>query len=1555
MPSRRGRKPFAWLALLSLALIQQVHAQTGPSLPDSLGPYVWVTDAGGSHVFTVTRNSGGLTYSGDLTYSFSPALPSGLTVTHNTPPDTGQTDEAAVIDLTTYTMTSPKFEQTGTAAVMNSATYTMTVTDENGDSDSAMVAIEVVAAVPTFTQAVYNFTFVQGTAKTVTLPQASGDAMDDLIYQIGTQFDGAVDEQIEDAGFTLSAKQASFPITVTSKADTPANNGFGYQFYGFFQQDIDSPSGVGITTISFFVASVTPTFTVTQSDITFTAAQATSFTLEKASIPVTNPLTYDLTTRTKETLPQALMFDADADARQLRSTNSIADADEGVYILSATNSDGTAETTFAITVEPQPTFPDAQAPLIFSVGQSSTYTLVQASSTVGGLVYTFTRESDMDMVPAELIFDSASRQLSSTNMVAADDAGNYIITATDPNGASASTTFAITVLFPPTFSATQDDLTFTIGTIGVYTLVSATAAGGGVVTYSVAGLPMHLTFDAASRTLSYLGSTNPFMQAFGEANPYTQRLVLTAFDSFNAPSSVNFAVQFVNEPSFTGGFALLNDGYSFRVGTAIAANTTLPQATYGTEPFTYQLTAGAGSTYDANSFAANGINFDAASLTLSGTPIAEAVHPLAYHARDYHGATASQDTAIYAIGALALAQPNLAFNTATKINQPLGAASNTIGAISYALTDIAGGGLNLPSGVTYDEATHQLGGTTPATKTGATFVLTATDAFDDTRASATFQLGVFQASFESAINAATFTVGVASFTAGDALGATLTIPVAQSDVGELVYAIGVNTLPDDLRASVQSDHRVLISGIPQSVGNYTYTRIAADFAGRMLTFAMAIHVARAPQFDRQAELQFTNGHFAERKLVEASGGFGGFSYSLAPPLPNGLTFSNVNPPTIRGIATLSLSGAVYTLTAFDAHGASDSTTLTFQVDDAAQFSINAAQSFTVGGPGVKLPFLGAPNYTYQLNGLENQLAFDEREYTIAGPLTITSPSQISPLPVLTYIVTDRNAAAATAVFTLHIIPLTFEKQTRYLSLPGNAVNTYNLKPLNLRYAAGGEVRYKLEPDIPGLIYRPAQQQLISDATFSAESATHTLTLTAEFVSQNDVVYSATQTLVLQVTAEEFRDVNAEILSKVAGTSVAATLGAITDRIAGINNTTTPAATIGGHSPLMALVHNAKAYADGVLDEKALLNNSNFVLPLQAGAVQSGAAFWGGANYRKVEGNSDTVDWSGAVDGAHLGADYRRNSLLFGVAIAKSESDIDFERASGETGDYGVSISSQYQYINWQHGGFNLWLSAGVGDGELTIRQEGKEDITGDLELSAAGVGANIALSPHMQLRGEYRGGEVEIGGNEAQTLLDQTIRTSSGRLLAQWRSRPLDEKRAAFIELGARNDGGDGDGGAAIESALGWHYRGERATLELGAHGLFGRENYSESGAYGQLRISGGADGQGLSLRVRPSYGEAQRKFGKVWNAESLDEIDAGGGANNTAYRWRAESRLAYGMQIVGGLFAPFGEIITAEDAGAHLYRLGADWSPHRYFDLNLTGERRADDQRIVVQGEVKF
>ena len=160
-----------------------------------------------------------------------------------------------------------------------------------------------------------------------------------------------------------------------------------------------------------------------------------------------------------------------------------------------------------------------------------------------------------------------------------------------------------------------------------------------------------------------------------------------------------------------------------------------------------------------------------------------------------------------------------------------------------------------------------------------------------------------------------------------------------------------------------------------------------------------------------------------------------------------------------------------------------------------------------------------------------------------------------------------------------------------------------------------------------------------------------------------------------------------------------------------------------------------------------------------------------------------------------------------------------------------------------------------------------------------------------------------------------------------------------------------------METTLGWNYRGQRATIEAAMHGLVGRKDYREWGAYTNLRISGGDDGQGLSLRVRPSYGEAQGEFGRVWNADSFDDIVADD-SDSAAHQWRTETRLSYGIQSASGLVAPF------VDAAADTYRLGVDWSPHRYFDVNvdvnITGERRhssddADEQRILLQGEVKF
>ena len=1689
---------FYWgcLVLLCMVCIPHANAQTGPSVAASLGPFVWVTNTGGSHVFSVT---GGV---GELTYSFSPALPSGLTVSHGTP---------------------STFTQTGAATVTALSTYSMTITDANGDSDTSSVEMQVLAGVPTFANTLYVYTFAQGVAKTITLPQAASDGLASnlIIYQVGVAGTNTQMHYTE-RGFTVSAlSNAKYPITITRETDAVIRDDgiFAVQFFAYVSNPLTA-SGAGLTTLSFVV--VHPlNFATPQPDLTFVAGQAATYTLAEASNALSDDLTYSLTRETG-TFPAALTFDEAT--RELIATDAVTSAVEGDYILTAAASTFSVATTFNILASDPPEFTVANIGTFVYVSGASgvhsfditggsgtvtatatpslpggldiistgstplTYTIQQTGAaaatpltehtitvtdtngdtdsaqvwiqvtadppgfTPSGYNFTFVQgaprtitlpQSTGDAPPEVVIYSvieaSTSDQAAALSAFDANgfdveipDDTHYPITVESRASAGLLSGYAarllaayarrstpslgygfadltFTIVAAPTFTATQSALSYSIGTATEYTLPTADSPSGLPLAYEIeyaplSLLPSLLQFDPNSRELRYLG---------GEANAGEQQVTFVASDEFGGEAELTFTIALVTPPAFADGdiTRLTTVGYSFRSGTAIS-DITLPQATGGTPitpsaPLTYRLTADADSAFTAPAFAANGFTFEENTRAVIGTPVAAATHAMAYHARDAHNATTAHNTAFYVTEPLQIAQGELRYGTNATFSVSLGRAVNYIDpAIVYTLTDVGGGGPTLPNGVTYNATANQLSGVAPPTRFSTRLVLTATDAFDSTSVSATFDFGIFQPEFAAGVMAATYTVGAISFTANGNRNDSLTLPNASGGIGMLAYHSGIDTLPADFITTELADNRIVISGIPQSIGDYVYERIVTDVDARMFTFALMVHIVPPPTFTTTAEqLEATVGHTFSGTLPQASDGFGGLTYSMQPNPPDGLTLLN-SPPRIDGTPG-AYSGTevertyLLTMIATDSHGASAMLPITFRIHRAIALTIASPLTYTVGQGELELPKAGggwAP-YINELYGLTRQLTFNkfahdgdyEFDRTIYGPLTITFASQLSPL--LTYIATDKNGAGVTAVFTLDILPIAVAP-TRELLFTAGVAASYSLTntpDLGLTYAAGNvslSYEFTPPPSDAGLSYDAATQTLISDEEFGRLVDVQGLTysLTANLMMQNNKIGEATQTLMLTVgrgkAIDEFSEANVEILSKVAAVMVGAAMNAITDRIevAKLRTNQTPSASIGGHQdPMAALATTAKAYVDGVLDEKQLLNDSHFVWPLQVDTPsRNGGAVWGGAHFRKMKSQSDVVDWHGEMDGVHLGVDYQWDNLLLGVAFAKNDTVIDYELDDqfaidedgnaidgyDTTGEYRINIDSQYQYLNWQHGDFNLWLSSGVGDGKLTIRRADGGELASNLDMTAAGIGASDDLTPQLQVRGEWHGGALEIEddfetlvGNRKYILRAQTIRATTARLALKWRMRPAADPHTAFFEFGMRQDGGDGDTGTALEGAAKWNYFGKRTRFEIGAHGLMGRSEYQEWGAYGQLRISAGGDRQGLALRLRPSYGEAARTVGGVWNAESLDDIDGGDGNDNVAddYRWRSESRLSYGIQSQGGLFAPFFDAVTGDD---DLYRLGVDWSPHRYFDLNLTGERHdkaVDERRVLLRGAVRF
>ena len=614
---------------------------------------------------------------------------------------------------------------------------------------------------------------------------------------------------------------------------------------------------------------------------------------------------------------------------------------------------------------------------------------------------------------------------------------------------------------------------------------------------------------------------------------------------------------------------------------------------------------------------------------------------------------------------------------------------------------------------------------------------------------------------------------------------------------------------------------------------------------------------------------------------------------------------------------------------------------------------------------------GEEPITYELAAVAGDLlstrgiTFDAASRTLsAATLTVTADLDIDDL---TYTVTDANGATASDTFSIRIQPITQTRETREVLFIIGEAKTFDLSADFTVAESTAAATYALA--IPagevGLTFDETSAQLISDETFAVENPPKqtvyefTVTLHGAVVTQEITLRTA--------DPESFVQLNDEILSKFAGVSIAGMLGAIADRIA-TANTAVPYASIGGREPLAALASGANDAANDAFDNKALLANSKFVLPFNAtgGNATAAGAVWGGLRYRHLSGDDEAIDWDGGVNELHLGFDFKiGGDTLLGLAVSQSDSTIDYEAEDiGQTrgkveGEYEMSLSSAYPYINWRIGDANVWAAIGGGVGDLTITENGNK-YTSDMSLTAGGVGGSNELSPWLQLRAEARGGTLDIEGNDDGSLRQQDISTSTVRGLLKWHdTNSRTDNRAAYVEIGLRSDGGDGDNGTAMESALGWNYLGDRTTIEFGAHGLFGRDEYNEWGAYGNIRVSTGIDGQGFALRVRPSYGEAG-EFGQVWNAESIGDLATDADADDARdanYIWRTESRLSYGIQSANGYIAPFFDAITA---ASDIYRLGVDWSPHRYFDLNLTGEQRhnqhsVNERRVLLQGEVKF
>ena len=465
----------------------------------------------------------------------------------------------------------------------------------------------------------------------------------------------------------------------------------------------------------------------------------------------------------------------------------------------------------------------------------------------------------------------------------------------------------------------------------------------------------------------------------------------------------------------------------------------------------------------------------------------------------------------------------------------------------------------------------------------------------------------------------------------------------------------------------------------------------------------------------------------------------------------------------------------------------------------------------------------------------------------------------------------------------------------------------------------------------------------------------------------------------QEVAEGGNAVIESVLPQVMRAMTASTVDAVSRRIERASSDTAPATgfNFGGASTLSdALLANGHALGNGTLDFSRLLAGSSFTMTLNAaGNGGSGLfgdlTFWGSGDYRSISGgNPQSVDYDGSVTSANLGIDTELGTdMLAGLAVSQARGTVDYT-ASNASGELTTSLTSINPYAGWQMaGGMNLWAMAGFGSGEVELDDDPAGTQASDLtqRMVAAGVSGPLMSSDelmgggttNLNLKGEVAFTWADVEGSG--TIESTSLSASRQRLMLEGEHVQKLASGTTFtpsLELGLRNDGGDGETGSSIEAGGALRYEDAESglTVEGRVRTLLSHSgDYEETGVSGLVRIAPGGSGQGLALVVQPAWGQTGSGVHQLWE----NGVTAGA---LPADRARLNAEVGYGLGAPHGLglVTPYTGL-GLSGGGSQSWRMGARWQVSAYGSVILEGTRyeAANDngagQSLMLRGALRW
>ncbi len=389
---------------------------------------------------------------------------------------------------------------------------------------------------------------------------------------------------------------------------------------------------------------------------------------------------------------------------------------------------------------------------------------------------------------------------------------------------------------------------------------------------------------------------------------------------------------------------------------------------------------------------------------------------------------------------------------------------------------------------------------------------------------------------------------------------------------------------------------------------------------------------------------------------------------------------------------------------------------------------------------------------------------------------------------------------------------------------------------------------------------------------------------------------------------------------------------------------------------------------------ALFGGTSFQMPFGTpGAPQQSAtgtqlASWAAGEYHHFgEPGQSTLDWKGDMVSAHAGIDVRVGpDILAGVAGSYSSGSFDFTDKTGASpvkGTYGTTMTSVHPYMAWFSGGggTSVWGSAGLGRGDIEVDDEREGLRTSPASLLTGAGGASYQLLTRdaggVRLKAEGWYGEVTVDGS--QQIEEVTLEMQRGKLaleLTQGFSTGNGNEMAVVLEGGMRYDDGDGVNGTSAEVGGGLRYTNSGLGLTAEGRGRFvisARAGYEEWGIGGMLMFDPADRGQGLSIRVAPSYGDHLSGVNQLWERGVTDAV----GGHALGMGPNVDGEVAYGIASFQG--TPYSGFYLGQ-AGTRAFSSGVRYEVGSGVGLRLEGTRREStlggaQHSVGVRGRLRF